>query len=415
MTSAAKIRLPHAATAKLATANGEIEFGGLPLTRLAAQVGATPFYAYDRQAISNRLATLRNSLPKAIRLHYSVKANPMPALVAHMAGLVDGFDVASAGELRTALNAGMAAAKVSFSGPGKAEAELRQAVAAGICINVESPREVHALARIGYDLGIRPRLAIRVNPDFEVRAAGMKMSGGPRQFGIDAEQVPAVLAEVAASEMDWVGLQIFSASQNLRGDLVAQALRQSYALVVELAANTAMPLLSLNLGGGFGIPYFPGEQPLDLTSISQELTTIAADSATRFPGMHLILELGRYLVGEAGIYVARVVDKKISRGQIFLVLDGGMNHHLAATGNLGQVIRRDYPVVLGTRLNQPSDVMPTSVVGPLCTPLDLLADQLPLPEAQVGDLVVVLQSGAYGPSASPSGFLSRPPAIEVLI
>jgi diaminopimelate decarboxylase len=415
MTSAAAIAVPHTAIAGFPVVGGEISIGGVALTRLAQRVGATPFFAYDRELISARVAMLRKVLPRAVRLHYSLKANPMPALVGHMAGSVDGFDVASAAELRTALNAGMRPEGISFSGPGKSDAELAQAVAAGICVNIESAREAAALMKASRDMGLAPRVAVRINPDFEVKASGMKMGGGAQQFGIDADQVPALLAEIADGGLDWLGLQIFAASQNLRGELIAQALRQSYALAVQLAAHGRKPLRSLNLGGGFGIPYFPGEQPLDLAPIAAELAEIANDAASRFPQAQLNLELGRYLVGEAGVYVARVVDKKISRGQVFLVLDGGMNHHLAASGNLGQVIRRNYPVVIGARMDQAHNVRPVSIVGPLCTPLDRLADQVPLPEAEVGDLVVVLQSGAYGASASPSAFLGHPPALEVLV
>lgn len=413
MTSAAAIPAPHSAIAGFPVVGGEISIGGIALRRLAQRVGATPFFAYDRAAISARVAMLRDRLPRTVRLHYSLKANPMPALVGHMAGLVDGFDVASAAELRAALNAGMRPEGISFSGPGKSDAELAQAAAAGICVNVESRREIGVLMKASHDMGLRPRVALRINPDFEVKASGMKMGGGAQQFGVDADQVPALLAEIAGVGLEWLGLQVFAASQNLRGELIAQALRQSYALALQLAEGK--PLRSLNLGGGFGIPYFPGEQPLDLAPIAAAMAEIAGDAASRFPQAQLILELGRYLVGEAGVYVARVVDKKTSRGQVFLVLDGGMNHHLAASGNLGQVIRRNYPVVIGTRMDQARDVRPTSIVGPLCTPLDRLADQAPLPDAEVGDLVVVLQSGAYGASASPSAFLGHPPALEVLV
>ena len=174
----------------------ELQVGGMPLTRLAERVGSTPFYAYDRSLITGRVAQLRAALPQDIHLHYAIKANPMPAVVQHLAGLVDGFDVASGGELKVVLDTVMPPDKISFAGPGKSERELRQAIAAGIVINLESERELERIAMIATESGARPRVAVRVNPDFELKSSGMKMGGGPKQFGIDAERVPAMLAHM---------------------------------------------------------------------------------------------------------------------------------------------------------------------------------------------------------------------------
>lgn len=395
--------------------DGQLHIGGIALDRLAARVGRTPFYAYDRGLIAQRLASLRNAVPDRCRIHYSIKANPMPALACFLAPLADGFDVASAAELRIALDAGMPAQHISFSGPGKSEDELRQAIASGILINAESEREIGLIARLQEASGWPARLAIRVNPDFEIKSSGMRMGGGAKQFGIDAEEVPRIIGTLKGQGLTLEGLQVYGASQNLRGDLIAQALGRSYALACRLAACSPAPLRRLNLGGGFGIPYFPGEQALDLAPISAALAEISAQAATALAQAQINLELGRYIVGEAGLYVARIVDKKLSRGQVFLVADGGMNHHLAASGNLGQVIRRNYPVAIASRMNQAAAAGATTVVGPLCTPLDTLADRVFLPEAEIGDLVAVFQSGAYGASASPTAFLGHPAPLEVLI
>ncbi|MCK0509196.1 pyridoxal-dependent decarboxylase, exosortase A system-associated [Aromatoleum anaerobium] len=394
--------------------NGELVVGGVPLTRLAARVGQTPFYAYDRALLSARVAELRQALPAAIQLHYAVKANPMPALVGHMAGLVDGLDVASAGELAIALDAGCAPADISFAGPGKRDAELAQAVAAGVLLNVESFREARALAEISTRLGWPARVAVRVNPDFELKSSGMKMGGGPKPFGVDAEEVPALLAEVGRLGLAFEGFHLFAGSQNLRAEAIVEAQQKSFELALRLADSAPAPVRVLNLGGGFGIPYFPGETHLDLAPIGANLAGIATAAATRLPGAALVIELGRFLVGEAGIYVCRVIDRKVSRGQVFLVCDGGLHHHLSASGNFGQVLRKNYPAAIGNRLEAPGTT-PTSVVGPLCTPLDLLADRMALPDAGPGDLVVIFQSGAYGASASPQAFLGHPAAIEALV
>ncbi len=406
----------HAPMDRFAVRDGELQVGGLPLSRLAARVGQTPFYAYDRQLLTQRVGELRAALPATLKLHYAMKANPMPALVGHLAGLVDGIDVASGGELRIALDSGADPREISFAGPGKQAGELRQAVAAGVLINLESFREVALLAGIGRELGLPARVAVRVNPDFELKSSGMKMGGGPKQFGVDAEQVPALLAEIrrAGDALAFEGFHLFAGSQNLRPEAIVEAQCKSYALALRLAADAPAPVRTLNLGGGFGIPYFPGEQRLDLAPIGTNLADIAGRAARELPQAALVIELGRYLVGEAGIYVARVLDRKISRGQVFLVTDGGLHQHLAASGNFGQVIRKNYPVAIGTRMQAPRSET-ASVVGPLCTPLDLLAERMPLPEAYPGDLVVVFQSGAYGPSASPQAFLGHPPPVEVLV
>ncbi|MBS0293400.1 MAG: pyridoxal-dependent decarboxylase, exosortase A system-associated [Proteobacteria bacterium] len=392
----------------------ELHVGGLPLSLLAERVGQTPFYAYDRALIAARIAAVRERLPRGVQLHYAVKANPMAALVGFIGPLVDGMDVASAGELKLALDAGADPRSIGFAGPGKRDAELRQAVAAGVLLHVESAREFALLAAAAQALGRPARVALRINPDFELRGAGMHMGGGAKPFGIDAEQVPAMLRAMAREGLAFEGFHVYPGSQNLRGQVLAESLQRSMDLVLRLAQDAPAPLRYVNLGGGWGIPYVVGEKRLDLSPVADALARAHAAVARDWPAARLALELGRYLVGEAGIYVARVLDRKVSRGQVFLVTDGGMHQHLAASGNFGQVIRRNYPVVIGNRL-QSAERESVTVVGPLCTPLDVLAERMDLAVARPGDLVVVLQSGAYGASASPQAFLGHPPCAEVLV
>ncbi|MDX5364325.1 MAG: pyridoxal-dependent decarboxylase, exosortase A system-associated [Pseudazoarcus pumilus] len=404
----------HAPMTQFAVAGKELLVGGIPLSRLAERAGGTPFFAYDRALLDARVAELRTALPDSVELHYAIKSNPMPALVQHLAGRVDGLDVASAGELDVALSAGCAPGNISFAGPGKSHAELRQAVAAGVLLNIESLREARELADISAATGWPARVAVRVNPDFELKSSGMRMGGGAKQFGVDAEAVPQLLAEIATLGLDFEGFHIFAGSQNLRAEAIVEAQRLSFELALRLSAAAPTPPRLINLGGGFGIPYFPGDTRLDLAPVGDNLAQLTDEAASRMPGARLALELGRYLVGEAGLYVCRVVDRKVSRGQTFLICDGGLNHHLAASGNFGQVLRKNFPVAIGNRMDE-AVTEPVSVVGPLCTPLDLLADRMLLPEAVPGDLVVVFQSGAYGASASPQAFLGHPAAREVLV
>ena len=404
----------HAPMNQFPVSEGELVVGGERLSLLAARVGQTPFYAYDRAMLRQRVSALRQVLPKAVKLHYAMKANPMPAVVGLMAGLVDGIDVASAGELKVALDAGVNPLEVSFAGPGKRLSELRQAVASRVLINVESMREVVLLETISSELGLTARVAVRVNPDFELKGSGMKMGGGPKPFGVDAEQVPDLLAAIGRAGLSFEGFHLFAGSQNLRAESICEAQQKSYELALRLAQYAPLPVRFLNLGGGFGIPYFAGEQRLDLLPIGDNLAQLAQRAQTELPEASFVIELGRYLVGEAGVYVTRIIDRKVSRGQVFLVTDGGLNHHLSASGNFGQVVRKNYPVTIGTKADS-LEKETASVVGPLCTPLDLLADRMALPCAQVDDLVVVFQSGAYGASASPQGFLGHPVCLEVLV
>ena len=406
---------PREHVAGFGTVDGELLVGGMPLSRLAARVGSTPFFAYDRALLDARVDRLRAVFPARVELSFAMKANPMPAIVQHLARRVDRIDVASGLELQTALDTTLRAEKVSFAGPGKTPAEIRQAVAAGILIEVESTTEFRRVIAAGDQLGLAPNVAVRVNPDFAVKGSGMRMGGGPQQFGIDAEQVPAVLRDYATAGANVLGFHVFAGSQNLNAAIIAEAQRRTVDLVSELAEYLPAPLRYINLGGGFGIPYVEKEQPLDLEAVAANLHELVdGPIAERMPEATPVIELGRYLVGECGVYVTRVLDRKVSRGKTFLVVDGGMHHQLAASGNFGQAIRRNYPVAIGNRAGLSSDEAVT-VVGCLCTPLDLLADDVELPAADIDDLIVIFQAGAYGLTASPTAFLGHPAPAEVLV
>ena len=401
--------------AAFGTSDGQLVVGGVPLVRLTDRVGSTPYFAYDRAAIAARVAAVRAALPSVVELGYAVKANPMPAVVQLMAGLADSLDVASAGEMALALDTGTSPDRISFAGPGKTDAELRRAAAAGVMVEVESRTELQRLVRVGKELGIRPRAAVRVNPTFAVKGSGMRMGGGPQQFGVDAEQVPSLLGEVSPHDIDMVGFHVFAGSQNLQVEILVEAQERTVDLVLGLAEHMTSPVRYVNLGGGFGIPYFDKDQPLDVATVGDRLATLLGDRlASALPEASVVIELGRHLVGEAGVYVTRVVDLKTSRGRRYAVVDGGLHHQLAASGNFGQVIRRNYPMVVGNRADEVASGEVT-VVGCLCTPLDLLGDAVHLPDLEVGDLVVVFQAGAYGLTASPTAFLGHPSPAEVLV
>lgn len=394
---------------------GALTVGGIAIDRLAVRVGRTPFFAYDRGLLTARVDLLRHALPSGLELSYAIKANPMPAVVQHMSHIVDSFDVASGLEMQTALDTPMPADRISFAGPGKTPDELTQAVAAGVTIEIESEIETERVIEIGGRLGIRPRVAVRVNPDFEIKGSSMRLGGGPQQFGVDSERVPELVEQLMTRPVEFLGFHVFAGSQNLHPQLIVEAHSKTVELVLQLAKAADGPIRYVNLGGGFGIPYFDDDQPLDLPAVGAALTeTMERMMRSALHNARVVLELGRYLVGEAGVYVTRVIDLKESRGRIYVIVDGGLHHQLAASGNFGQVIRRNYPLAIGNRIEEEPEERVT-VVGCLCTPLDLLGEDILLPKVAIGDLMVIFQAGAYGLTASPSGFLSHPPAPEVLV
>lgn len=397
-----------------ADANGMLRIGGQRADALAEAAGDTPLFVYDRAMLTARAAEWRAAMPREVQLHYAMKANPFAPLLAHMATIVDGFDVASGGELALALASGKAAEHISFAGPGKRDRELEAAIAAGATLNLESAGEGARALAIADRIGTRPRLAVRVNPDFDLKGSGMKMGGGAKPFGVDADAVPALVRTLIDAGADWRGFHIFAGSQALDADAIADTQAQTVALAARLAeAIGATPPL-VNLGGGMGVPYFPGDRAVDAATVGARLAETLGARGAALAESGFAMELGRWLVAEAGVYLMRVVDRKVSHGETFLVTDGGLHHQLAASGNFGTVIRRNYPIAVAGRFGREA-VETVSVVGCLCTPLDRLGDQVGLPRADVGDLIALFQAGAYGASASPGAFLGQGPAREMLV
>lgn len=408
----AKIKA-HAKMDQFSIDNGQLIIAGKTIEQISAIAGQTPFYVYDRSAIKSNILRLRENFPN-VDLHYAIKANPFSPVVCFIADLVDGLDVASGKELHTALASSMQPENISFAGPGKSINELQMAIASGVTINVESRTELQRIINVAQTHNLIANVALRLNPDFELKSSGMKMGGGSQQFGIDVEQLDPIFELLKSDFLNFVGLHIFTGSQNLRAESIISAHDNIFALVERLQNQYDFNLQHLNIGGGFGIPYFVGEDHLDLQPISENLNRLIEQYSSPFSHCKIILELGRYIVGNAGLYVCKITDKKISRGETFLITNGGLHHHLAASGNFGQVIRKDYPVIIANKMNTSENEV-ASVVGPLCTPLDLLANKMLLATAEIDDLVAIYQSGAYGFTASPRDFLSHNQPIEILL
>ncbi|MFM5913709.1 MAG: pyridoxal-dependent decarboxylase, exosortase A system-associated [Chakrabartia godavariana] len=392
--------------------DNELLIGGQKVSDIFTSDIQTPLFVYDFQLIRERIFLLREALPPSLGLHYAIKANPLPQLVKLLAPLVDGLDVASGGELQVAREAG--ARHISFAGPGKTDAELEAAIRAGIELNLESEGELRRALHLAERLSTTPKLAVRVNPDFDLKGSGMRMGGGAKPFGVDAERVPAMVRTILAAGADWRGFHIFAGSQALDAGAISETQAQTIALATRLAEAVGEAPPFVNLGGGFGVPYFPNDVALDVRKVGETLGKNLDQRSDILEQTTFAIELGRYLVAEAGVYLTRVVDRKISHGEIFLVTDGGMHHQLAASGNFGTVVRRNYPIAVASRFETPATEVAT-VVGCLCTPLDRLGDQVLLPGAEEGDVIAVFMAGAYGATASPAAFLGHPPAGEIIV
>jgi len=393
---------------------GSLAIADNPVEALVEGAGGTPLFVYDRQRIGQQIARFKATTPDNVSLHYAVKANPYPPLLTWLSKHVDGFDLASGGELLALEEAGGLVCPVSFAGPGKGDWELELAMEHGVTINLESETEAKRALAIAERLGVTPKLAIRVNPPFALRGAGMKMGGLASQFGVDAERVPALARHIVDAGAEWRGLHFYAGSQVLRAESVIEAQTATIDLAVSIGRQSGLPIPHLNLGGGFGIPYASGEEPLDVERVGIALRETLLAAPDVLQDARYAIELGRWLVGEAGVYLTRVVDMKKSGGRTFAITDGGLQHILAATGNFGQTLRRNYPIANASRFTlQASQEL--TLTGCLFTPLDLLGDEVMMPETRVGDLIAIFCAGAYGKTASPAGFLSQPEAREVLV
>ncbi len=390
---------------------GNLTIAGRDAEAWVAEAGDTPVFVYDTAIVAARIAQFRQAFA-GVDLHYAIKANPLPALLEAVAPLVDGLDVASSGELQKAMAVKPASA-ISFAGPGKRDDELAVAIGAGATLNVESEGEAARAFAIGDRLGLVPQLAVRVNPDIELRGSGMRMGGRPSPFGVDADRAAALVETIVAAGAAWRGFHIYAGSQALDADAITETQRATIALAARLADAVGLTPPIVNLGGGFGVPYFAGDRSLDVQAIGIALEAALKERPAILAGSRFAIELGRWLVAECGVYLTRVVDRKQSGGETFLIVDGGLNHQLAASGNFGTVVRRNYPLAIARGIDAPA-AETVSVVGPLCTPLDRLGDRVGLPIAAPGDLVAIFLAGAYGASASPADFLGHPPAAELL-
>jgi diaminopimelate decarboxylase len=398
-------------------ADGEFAPAGIPISQLARNYG-TPFYLYNGEMIVDRVHSVKEAL--GTEVSYSLKANPSVGvcqLIAREGGA--GGEVASSGELVVARAAGFEPEDIVFAGPGKTDDELRMVAREGIFAdNVESLNEIDRLATIAGEMGRRIGVGLRINPAAQLMGSGMRMGGTVGQFGIDqAELEEAVRKTLSHPELVLRGIHVYTATQVFEVEPLLEHCRNILEVALEAADYAGQPLQMIDFGGGFGVPYFEKMVEFDLEGFGEGFRELldAHRPDSRLEGCRFLFELGRYLVADAGVYVTRVVDVKQMRGKTFVVTDGGMNHHLTATGNMGQVFRKSYPLLNLSRMSGVPEEEGVAVAGPCCTPLDMFGSNISLAETEVGDLIGVFYSGAYGFSASNLGFLSHPAPAEVLL
>ncbi|MDC3224071.1 diaminopimelate decarboxylase [Mariniblastus sp.] len=391
--------------------------GDISIEELTNQFG-TPLFIYHQDTITKTIRDLQSRLPDRFQLYYSIKANPNAAILRTVLAEGCGLEIASNGELQQALAAGCEPSQILFAGPGKTQTELSAALDAGIGeIHVESIEEARWINQLAGEKRSVESISLRVNP-VDTAGGAMQMGGKPSPFGIDEEILEAVVAEIQQQENTKItGVHLYMGTQILDAEILLAQYHRGISIANAVAQQIAAPLTTLDFGGGLGTPYFAHETELDLDAFQQGLVEIdqAMASSPWLANTKAIIEPGRFLVNEAGIYVARVTRVKRSRGKTFAVIDGGMHHHLAASGNLGQTIKRNYPLAVLNKIDEAATEEVVEIVGPLCTPLDTIGRSISLPSIEAGDLVGVFQSGAYARAASPLGFLSHPTPAEVMV
>lgn len=382
------------------------------LQQIASTYG-TPAYVYDAEIIEYQYDLLRNALPEAFEVFYSAKANPLLGICQLLRRRGSGIEVASEGELRLALAAGFSPQKILFTSPGKTTKELKYAIKQNIyCVNVESVEEARLIDEIARRNGRRVQVSIRVNSDYGGTGAGLRMSGVATQFGIDQYDVKeAADAILSLPAVRLIGVHVFSGTQVLDAGQIIRNMEETMKLAIGLSEACEFPLAFLDLGGGFGVPYFQGEEALDMAAFHQNLLMLWDDYKDRLAEVRIGVESGRFLLADSGVFMTKVLYVKTCRGHRYVICDGGSNQH-ASSAFLGRYVRNNFPMrVLG---KHDSALEEAYVVGPLCTPTDVIGHKVRLPAVAPGDLLVVEKSGAYGLTHSPALFLSHALPCELL-
>ncbi len=401
---------PHFA----ASETGQLMIGGYAAEDLVAEAGGTPLFVYDNNIVGAQVARFKGAMADGIALHYAVTANPYEPLLEFLGRYVDGFRIVSLGELIRLQEAKLDGIPMNLAGPGKLDIELEAAIQAGATISVESEGEAARAIRAAERVGVKPKISVRVTPPFMIEKGIVTLACAASPFGVDGHRVPSLIEGIREADADWRGLHMFAGAQCLDADALAEVHRLTVSHAGEIADVIGAPIPELNLGSGFDIACRPGDEPLDIDRVAVALNHTLCNAPPLLATTRYTIELGRWLVGEAGVYLTRIVDRTESYGQTFLTTDGGGHHLIGATGGLGERGIANFPLAVANRFGaEPEEEV--TVTGCLCTPFDVLGDEVALPRADVGDLIAVFCAGAYGLSASPQAWESRPLAREMLV
>ena len=375
----------------------------------------TPAYLYDAEKIRQSCKQLQDVMGEQVDIFYSMKANPNLSICALIAHEVSGIEVCSSFEIVAALQAGINPSRFIFVGPLKKEEDIRLCLQKGIyAIACESFEEIDLINQVAGQLSLKAPILLRINPSFSAKSALLKMGGKPSQFGIDDDQAEAAVNKILSAEhLQFLGIHIYNGTRILNFETLVENTEAVFALAETIQKKFQVELHAVDFGGGAGIPYFSNDEELDLTSLKTRMAPVIKAFKEKYPATRLIMESGRFLVGKSGMLVSKVYSIKKSKEETFVVTDGGTNCHMAAVG-IGSIVRNNFPISVLGKEDSPAD-FEYSITGPLCTPNDLIAKKVRLPKVEVGDLIAVKQSGAYGPSASPVYFLSHGFPNEILI
>jgi diaminopimelate decarboxylase len=392
----------------------ELHIGQFPVTGLVEKYGE-PMYIYDAEVIERQYRKIRAALPEQVEIFYSVKANPNVSIVGFLSHLAQGAEVSSLRELYVARSVGIAPQRILFVGPSKSEIELREALGQGVfCIAVESAQELGLVDQLASEMDRPCNVILRINPAFDAAGSKLKMGGAARQFGIDEEVVEEIFREAASLKCVQVsGIHVYVGTRILDHEVAWKNCQYALELGRRLQEKTGVAIRVIDFGGGLGVPYFGGEHELDVEEFGRKFRSFFSEYQRTMPETRFIMELGRFLVAESGIYLSKVRYTKKSRGQKFVLVGGGMNHHQATT-SIGTLIKDHFPIEILNKMALPKNDKVT-VCGPLCTPTDVLGKSVQMVEVEPGDLLGILKSGAYGLTASPIKFLSHDHPIEVMV
>jgi len=395
---------------------GQLIIGDVPISDIVERFG-TPLFIYDPEIFRYKLARLRSALP-GFEVHYSVKANPTPSVIKVFLKEGCGLDVATSGELLLALKSGCPPSRIILAGAGKSDRELIEAVKAEVSeIHLESLEEIKLLDEIASHHNCLVNAAIRLNPGDITHNGQVRVKAKAEAFGFDEEDLKIAAEQILLSKnLRLCGLHVYFGTQINDSELLLCMYEHVLKLAIDLAEYAGRSLRTVDFGGGFGVPYYEGEKELLIEDFGKNLKP-AMEEARKLKFLRntrFVIEPGRYLLAEGGLYVTRVMRCKESRGKKFLILDGGIHHHLSATGNLGHVMKRNFPLAIANRIEDRANEH-FNLTGRQCTSLDTLARNAKLASADVGDIVVFFQSGAYVRSVSPLGFRSHPAPMELFV